>query len=139
MNKNLARFKSMLREHSWMMTTFCLSLRSQKCQQTWCLIHKAHLRFWLKFWKLSCKMHTILCSNIRVFIFECLVWIKMVNIRQKYYFRIISKSDIFRSEILYKLGVFVRLGFYTFKHTREHQNTLMIWIQDTFINHYSND
>jgi hypothetical protein len=40
------------------------------------------------------------------FIFECLVWIKMMNIKQKYYLEIISKCVIIRSEILQKLRIF---------------------------------
>jgi hypothetical protein len=54
----------------------------------------------------SYEIHKILCSNVIVFTFEYQAWIKMADIKQKYYSTFFFNSVIIRFKILEKLRFF---------------------------------
>jgi hypothetical protein len=48
-----------------------------------CLIHKAYLRFWRKFWEFSLMKHIQFLKLCNSFYFKCQAWITMADIKQK--------------------------------------------------------
>jgi hypothetical protein len=76
----------------------------------WCIICKAHLRFWRKFWEFYLmKYIIILWSHVIIFAFKCQAWITTADMKQK------CKSKFFFECVSFR-SIFFNFGFSLSEH-----------------------